>query len=100
MEEDKTAQQVHVVATPRTADYLSNYEASQIVSRRIEEMSKTNVNMLTTEERQDLSTFEDIAKRELLLNKCPYKVRRPLGVVEGTLYVEVRDPNRMVKPRI
>lgn len=79
----------------RTSDILSNFERSRIISTRAEEIAKFGVSTLSSDEKKGLSSYQEIAERELAMRKIPYKLLRTISIIGETKYIEVRDPNEM-----
>lgn len=82
-----------------TTDVLSIYEMTNIVSIRATQIS-TNLNPMV-----DVSDLQDpilMAKRELMMRKCPLIVRRFVGEKKNAktgkyeLVYEFRNPNTMI----
>lgn len=79
----------------RTGDKLNNFEQSRIISTRSEELAKYGVSTLSNAEKKGISSYQQLAERELALKKIPYKIIRTVGIVNGVKYIEIRDPNEM-----
>lgn len=103
-------------------DLLSKFEIAEIISKRVDNVTKGGkINLsieemlIPVDERRDLSgevviyngkkymkitNTTDLVKKELNLNKCPYLIERKLYEDDANIYVEYRDPNKMIKPII
>lgn len=81
-----------------TTDILSEFEQTEIVSIRASQIAKYKNCFV------DVSDLDDpvkMAKRELMMRKCPLQLKRPVGEIrdkksgELKAFVEYRDPNQM-----
>jgi DNA-directed RNA polymerase subunit K/omega len=80
----------------RTSNRLSKYEMTEIVSIRAQQIAEYNNPMI------DIGILDDpieIAKKELMMRKCPLMLRRVVGEkeVDGLIhqFCEDWDPNTM-----
>ena len=77
----------------KTRDMLTEYEMTELVSIRTEQIGQYNNCMIDT---TGLTTARDMARYELMARKCPLQVRRVVGEINGKQYIEIWDPNQMV----
>ena len=84
----------------RTSNVLSKFEMTEIISVRSAQIASDGICMVNT---ADLDDSVKMAKRELMLRKCPLMYERGVGDgvdADGTEieYVEHWDPNEMQFP--
>lgn len=81
-----------------TTDTLTKFNMTEIVSIRAAQIAKFNNCLVNTD---GLTSAVAMAKRELMMRKCPLKLRRVVGTVcdhakkEVITYIEVWSPNDM-----
>lgn len=89
---------IYVLPEHETTDVLSKFEMTNLVSTRIGQIAKHHNCFVDT---QGLTTATEMAKRELMMRKCPLMVKRYVGdrmLEDGRLQkcYDHRDPNEMI----
>jgi DNA-directed RNA polymerase subunit K/omega len=104
VEAEKLEETIYVVPPEKwqTTDILSQFEMTRIITLRATEI-EANPGTITI----DITGLDDpilIAKRELMLRKCPLLVQREVdtrqvtegGIKKNVVTVELRNPNEMI----
>jgi len=82
----------------RTSNYLSLFEATQILSMRISMIQQKSISMVSND---NLSYAQQIARKELFERKIPLKIKRIVGIDDKKrILYELWDPKTMALPHI
>jgi len=82
----------------KTSNYLSLFEATQLLSIRISMIQKQSPSMVSND---DLSYAHEIARKELFERKIPLKIKRLVGIDDKKrILYEEWDPKKMTLPDI
>jgi len=81
-----------------TTNVIQKYELAKILGMRAKQIAKNPVNIFVEIDANDINPVE-IAKKELKLHRCPFLLRREVGVTDkGELICEQFDVNEMALP--
>lgn len=75
----------------RTSSLLSEYEYTQIICMRAEQILKHNNPFVDTDETDPVK----IAKLEIEQKRCPIRILREVGEKDGVIYYESISPNEV-----
>lgn len=88
---------IEIYAPPKeeykTSNVLSAFEMAEIVGIRSAQIAKNRICLVDV---ADLNDAVSMAKRELMMRKCPLTLRRYCGKIDGKIIYEYWNPNEMV----
>ena len=77
----------------KTSNVLSAFEMTEIIGIRSAQIAKNRICLVDV---ADLNDAVSMAKRELMMRKCPLTLRRYCGMQHGKIIYEYWNPNEMV----
>lgn len=90
-----------------TYDVLTKFEIARILNLRCLGIGKDSIIYIKYDEieksKDSINEFEginteDIARQELNQGKCPFLIYRVVHETDDTIYVDIKDPNKMLRP--